>query len=210
MATPPALWFSTGIKALEHAIAKLSALERHPVIDPIAEQAVSLLGKGLRWCWNDREDLGARNNLLIGSWLCMFGTWESLVKRMGLSHALGRQIGGVSGAAHGMISSVMLPLCMAFNASVSAAGLAMTARALGIDTAGMTAEQSSQAAVEGTRSLIAELQLPNRLCDIGVRKEDLPLIARQTINDMSTATNPRKVTSVDEVLDLLQLAWGDS
>ena len=99
MATPPTLWFSTGIKALEHAIAKLSALERHPVIDPIAEQSVSLLGKGLRWCWNDREDLGARNNLLIGSWLCMFGTWESLVKRMGLSHALGRQIGGVSGAA---------------------------------------------------------------------------------------------------------------
>ena len=97
---------------------------------------------------------------------------------------------------------------MAFNAPVSAAGLGMTARALGIDTSGMTAEQAAQAAVDGTRSLIAELQLPNCLRDIGVREEDLPLIAKQTMNDMSTATNPRKVTGVDEVLDSASSAPG--
>lgn len=205
--TPPRLWFSTGIKALEHAIAKLSALERDPVIDAIAAQSVSILGHGLRRCWKDPTDLSVRGNLLVGSWLCMFGSWESLAKRMGLSHAIGRQIGGVSGAAHGMISAVMLPICMAFNAQASSYGLELAARALGIDTRDMKPEQAAHTAAEATRALIVELGLPSRLRDIGVAEGDLPLIAKQTMGDMSTVMNPRSVTGMDEVLDLLKQAW---
>jgi alcohol dehydrogenase class IV len=205
--TPPKLWFSTGIKALEHAIAKLSALERHPVIDAISFQAVSILGHELDLCRKNPNDLGPRGNLLIGSWLCMFGSWESTHKRTGLSHAVGRQIGGVSGASHGMISAVMLPVCMKFNASVSMVGLEIAARALGVDTAGMKCEQAAYAAIDAIRALITELELPSRLRDIGVAEADLPLIAKNTMSDVATANNPRKVHGVDEILDQLKQSW---
>ncbi|MCC6805301.1 MAG: iron-containing alcohol dehydrogenase [Anaerolineae bacterium] len=205
--TPPQLWFSTGIKALEHAIAKLSALERDPVVDAIATQAVQVLSYELRHSYREPDNLTARGNLLVGAWLCMFGSWSSLVKRMGLSHALGRQTGGVSGASHGMISSVLLPRCIEFNAPVSGLGLTMAAAAMGVDTSGMTGEQAGLAAAEAIRALVAELGLPARLRDIGVMQEQLPVIADRTMSDMSIGANPRPVSGANEVLELLQAAW---
>jgi alcohol dehydrogenase class IV len=205
--TPPQLWFSTGIKALEHAIAKLSALERDPVADAIATQAVQVLSHELRHSFREPENLDARGNLLVGAWLCMFGSWNSLVKRMGLSHALGRQTGSVSGASHGMISSVLLPVCMDFNAPVSSLGLTMTATAMGIDTPGMTSEQAAGAASAAVRALVSELGLPSRLREIGVTEAQLPVIADRTMNDMSVGANPRPVNDAAEVLELLQAAW---
>ena len=205
--TPPQLWSSTGIKALEHAIAKLSATERDPVMDAIAAQAVRLLGNELRRSHANPDDLAARGNLLVGAWLCMFGSWSNLIKRMGLSHALGRQTGGVSGASHGMISAVLLPRCMEFNAPVSGAGLLAAAQALGLDTAGMDGPAAACAAAAAVRALVAELGLPNRLRDIGVTDAHLPRIAERTMQDMSIGANPRPVSGAAEVLALLQEAW---
>lgn len=205
--TPPQLWFSTGIKALEHAIAKLSAPERDPVVDAIAAQAVQVLSSELRRSYREPESLSARGNLLVGAWLCMFGSWNSLVKRMGLSHALGRQTGGVSGASHGMISSVLLPVCMDFNAPVSGLGLTMTANAMGIDTSGMNGGEAAAAASAAVRALVSELGLPSRLREIGVTEEQLPVIADRTMSDMSIGANPRPVKDAAEVLELLRAAW---
>jgi alcohol dehydrogenase len=137
----------------------------------------------------------------------MFGSWNSLVKRMGLSHALGRQTGGVSGASHGMISSVLLPVCMDFNAPVSSLGLTMTANALGIDTSGMSGEQAAAAASTAVRALVSELGLPSRLREIGVTEAQLPVIADRTMSDMSIGANPRPVKDAAEVLELLRAAW---
>jgi maleylacetate reductase len=205
--TPPDLWFSTGIKALEHAIAKLSALERDPVVDAVATQAVQVLSHELRHSFREPENLAARGNLLVGAWLCMFGSWRSLVKRMGLSHALGRQTGGVTGASHGVISSVLLPYCIDFNAPVSGLGLRIAAGAIGIDTTNLSDEESGHAVADSVRALVAELGLPSRLRDIGVTEAHLPVIADRTMNDMSIGANPRPVKDAAEVLELLKTAW---
>lgn len=205
--TPPQLWFSTGIKALEHALAKLSAPERDPVVDAIAAQAVRVLSAELRRCQAQPADLAPRGNLLVGAWLCMFGSWNNLIKRMGLSHALGRQTGGVSGASHGMISAVLLPHCLEFNAPAGGAGLLTAAQALGIETAGLTGPEAAMRAAAAVRALVAELGLPSRLRDIGVTPEHLPRIAERTMQDFSIGANPRPVSGAGEVLALLEAAW---
>lgn len=204
--TPSQLWFSTGIKALEHAIAKLAALERDPVIDAVAEQAVRILGGELRRSFREPDNLDARGNLLVGAWLCMFGGWDSTVKRMGLSHALGRQTGGVSGASHGLLSAVLLPRCIDFNTPTST-GYALAASAVGIDASGLDSQKAGEALAAFVRALVKELGLPARLRDIGVKEEQLAIIAERTMSDMSTAANPRPVGSSEEVLALLRAAW---
>jgi alcohol dehydrogenase class IV len=175
-------------------------------MDAIAAQAVRLLGSQLRRSHADPADLAARGNLLVGAWLCMFGSWSNLVKRMGLSHALGRQTGGVSGASHGMISAVLLPCCVEFNAPVSGAGLLLAAQALGLE-APQSGPEAALAVAAAVRALVAELGLPSRLRDIGVTREQLPRIAERTMQDMSIGANPRPVSGAAEVLALLEQAW---
>jgi maleylacetate reductase len=205
--TPERLWLSTGVKALEHAVAKLTALKRNPVIDAIAAQAVALLSRELTRCKQDPKDLTARSNLLVGSWLCMFGSWRSLVERMGLSHALGRQVGGVSGASHGLISAVLLPVCMDFNAPAGGSGQLMLAQALGVESPSSDPEEAAHQSADRVRMVVQSLGLPSRLRDIGVTETDLPLIAEKTMTDMSAATNPRPIAGEEEVLSLLEAAW---
>src|SRR3990172_6121248 len=207
MTTPPQLWYSTGVKALEHAIAKLSARDRDPVLEAIAAHSVAILGQELPRSHKNHANPIPRGNLLIASWLCMFGSWNSLVKRMGLSHALGRQVGGVSGASHGLISAVLLPLCMEFNAPACGDAIGMAAGGLRIQTDGLSTEASALQAAAKVRDLIHELGLPQRLRDIGVREDDLSRIAEKTMGDMSVATNPRSIRDASQVLELLQRAW---
>ena len=41
-----------------------------------------------------------------------------------------------------------------------------------------------------SEALIAELEIPSRLSHIGVRKEDIPLLAEMAQNDLCMLTNP--------------------
>jgi alcohol dehydrogenase class IV len=53
------------------------------------------------------------------------------------------------------------------------------------------------AAIARVRELTAELRLPPRLRDAGVREDDLPRIARQAFGDASHQTNPRPCGEAD-------------
>lgn len=205
--TPQKLWISTGIKSLEHAIAKLTALDRHPLTDATAALAVKLLASNLPRSAENPDDLNPRGQLQVASWLSMFSSGSIPGMYMGLSHALGRQIGSVSSAPHGLISSVILPLSMEYNAPVSGFGLSKVAQALGVDVTNVTEQQASQLAVQRVRTLITRLGLPQRLREIGVRREDLLLISERTMNDISIGTNPRRVEDADEVLRLITNVW---
>jgi alcohol dehydrogenase class IV len=205
--TPTVLWFSTGIKCLEHAVARLSDERRHPVIDSTSALAVSILSKELVASFKHQDNLQARSQLQIACWLSKFGSGAYSGMRMGLSHAVGRQIGSVCGVPHGLSSCVILPLSMEYNAPVCVQGLTMVARSLGVNTVELSGEEVGRAAAGSIRSLIKALGLPGRLRDIGVTKELLPLIAERTMNDWSIGTNPRPVKSAEEILFLLNKAW---
>ena len=205
--TPPILWFSTGIKSLEHAIARLSALERHPIVDGTAALAVHIVGKELRNSFRYPDDLGARSRLQVGSWMSQFGSETCSGMRMGLSHALGRQIGSVCSVPHGLSSCVILPHSMDYNASACRTGFTIVAQALGVKTDGLAEDAIGHSAANAIRSLIAELGLPSRLRDIGVSRDLLPLISERTMHDWSIGENPRRINGADEVLALLEQAW---
>ena len=60
LATPPRLWFSTGMKAVDHAVEQLCNPERAPMGDAVAAEGLRLLSKGLAACHDDPADLEAR------------------------------------------------------------------------------------------------------------------------------------------------------
>ena len=126
---------------------------------------------------------------------------------MGLSHALGRQIGSVCGVPHGLSSCVILPLSIDYNASVCGEGLGMIAQALGEKGDTSSENDIGKVISNRIRSLVTDLGLPGRLREIGVSRDALPLIAERTMADWSIKANPRPIASAEEILALLEKVW---
>jgi maleylacetate reductase len=205
--TPPVLFLSTGIKSLEHAIGRLSSPERHPVLDATAALAVRILGSELPRAFRNPDHLAPRSQLQIGGWLSKFGSGVIPGMHMGLSHALGRQIGSVCGVSHGLSSCIILPLSIEYNASACEGGFTLAAQALGVNTSGLSGKDVGLATANKIRSLIQGLGLPNRLREVGVSKDSLPLIAERTMTDWSIKANPRKIEGAEEIVAILETAW---
>ena len=127
---------------------------------------------------------------------------------LGLSHGIGHQLGARCDVPHGETSAVMMPHVMAFNREETMTRQAWTAEAMGVDIAGMSeAEAASAAADEVARLVKDDMGLPWRLRDVGVGHDDFPGIAKDALEDIIVASNPRQVRSTDEVIDLLHKAW---
>ena len=85
-----------------------------------------------------------------------------------------------------------------FNHSVNGEKQARVSEALG------RLEESAADAVAG---LIVGLALPTRLRDVGVREDQLDLIAENSMHDRWIHTNPRKIDGPAIIRTLLDAAW---
>lgn len=204
LATPDWLWASTGMRSVDHAVEALQSTNAHPLTDALAIRALGMLGRFLRECKENPTDLVARTNAHIGAWLSITGLANV---NLGLSHGIGHQLGARCNVPHGITSCVMLPTVMAYNRDHVGDRQRWVAEALGTDTRDMSDRAASDAAIAAVRALIDDLGLPSRLRDVGVTREDFAGIARDALEDLIVAANPRPVRSTDEVLALLEQAY---
>ena len=140
---------------------------------------------------------------MVAAWMSVCGLANVT---LGLSHGIGHQLGARCNVPHGETSAVMMPHVMAFNREQTMTRQAWVAEAMGVDIAAMSEEEAATAAADEVAALVREdMGLPWRLRDVGVAHEDFPGIAADALEDIIVASNPRQVTSTDEVIDLLGL-----
>ena len=121
---------------------------------------------------------------------------------------IGHQLGARCDVPHGETSAVMMQHVMKFNLKETRAQQAWVAEAMGVDISAMSeAEAAAAAAAEVLKLVRDDLGLPWRLRDVGVTEEDFGGIAKDAMEDLIVASNPRKVESNDQVIDLLRTAW---
>jgi len=195
LATPDALWLSTGIRAIDHAVEALCAINSQPFADALAIRALGLMQSSLRRYMTDPQDLEARLSGQTASWLA-----ATSIRRVqyGASHGLGHALGGDSGVPHGITSCVLLPTVMRYNQAYCEKPLQEIAAALG-DPAKPAADQ--------LEALIAELKLPTRISQLKVARERLPIIAEKGLANPFVRSNPRPITKASDSLEILQAAW---
>jgi maleylacetate reductase len=126
----------------------------------------------------------------------MVGSQNGVTK--GASHGIGHVLGGTAGVPHGYTSCVMLPHVLRFNRPVNAARQAWVAEALGMP---------GGEAADAVAALVGGLGLPQTLRDVGVRAEQLDVIAEGSMHDRMVHTNPRKIDGPAVVRQLLDAAW---
>ncbi len=66
---PPKLTATTGVDALTHAIEAFTSIQKNPISDALALQAIRLISENLAHSCAEPDDLDARTNLALGSLL---------------------------------------------------------------------------------------------------------------------------------------------
>lgn len=185
--TPEWLWSSSGIRSLDHAVETIYAPNHQPATDATALEAIRLLRKHLPGS-ADVDRLAARQQCQIAAWLSFFGVQNIT---LGLSHALGRELGPRYGIPYGYTSAILLPHVMSHLLPVTAPRQALVAEALGIQIEGRSVPEVALEAAPAITALVGRLDLPQRLRDVDVPEADLPVLA----------------AGRDEVLSILRRAW---
>ncbi len=193
---PAALMCATGMNGLAHCLEGLYSMERSPLAETLALDAMARFAQALPAVHRDPQDVAARAALLYAAHL----SGQVLVNaRTCLHHAVCHAIGSVTGVGHGDANAVMLPHAIAFNAEAAAALLMRAAAAWGAP--------GVPALVDALRALQAAIGVPTRLRDIGVPRNALDRIGAKTMRERGLYYNPRRVAGAHEVRALLDAAY---
>jgi maleylacetate reductase len=193
--TPEWLWLSTGIRAVDHCVEGICSREAQPYGDAQALKGLSMLAQALPRVKADANDLDARMDCQIGTWLST-GPLASGVP-MGASHGIGYVLGAEFGVPHGHTSCVMLPSVMRWNKPANAERQAQVAAAMG---------HPNEDAGDVLDAFIRGLGMPRSLREVRVGPEHFDRIAQQAMATPWVPRNPRKIEGPAQVREILDMA----
>jgi alcohol dehydrogenase class IV len=217
---PPKVTADSGIDALTHAVEAYTAVDnaayplppgersvyqgRNPMGDLFAERAINLIGRYLRRAVAEGSDLEAREGMALAATLA--GLAFSNVG-VAVVHALEYPLGAAVHISHGAGNGLLLPAVMRYNLPARKAAFAAVARLLGEDLAGLGADEAAGRAVAAVEALRADVGIPRRLRDVGVREEMLrPFAEKAFAVKRLLRVNPRHPT-VEELEGILRSAY---
>lgn len=193
--TPEWLWFSTGVRAVDHAVETLASYASNDFADGLADSALRLLVEGLSRVKRDPKDIEGRLKCQVGAWQSMISIIGGVP--MGASHAIGHILGGTCDVPHGYTSCVMSPYVLAWNAEYDDSRQKRISACLG---------EPGSTASEALDRFIRALGMPRTLSEVGVGEDRFQQVAEYTMLDIWGRTNPRPVRSSADILEILRRA----
>lgn len=196
----------TGFDAMAHGLEAYVTKVQGPYGRGMLLDAVKLIAANLRTFVFNRMDSKACESLAAAATMC--GVAIGFGAGAGIIHGLGHQISALTDVHHGRINAVMSLAGERYNQPACAERLAALAGAMGVDTRGMTVWQASDKWFEETERLLKDLEItPGHVHEqFGLKKEDIPHIAKTYSNDFCSQGNP-KAYNYDEVVRLLESAY---
>ncbi|PLN84174.1 putative Fe-containing alcohol dehydrogenase [Aspergillus taichungensis] len=231
--TPPRVWLSTGIRAVDHCVetyllqqstssksgdAENETEEGEGEESALAKHGLGLLLPSLLRCRADAEgrDAEARLNCLLGSvdamGACLGGEGGAGVK-LGASHGIGHQLGPL-GIPHGETSCILLPAVCKYNTKHSPRTTTRQTNLLHflvrqpavaevLHARGVNADSADLGDV--LDAVIRELGLPRSLSEVGVGREQFDGVAERSLRDRFCAMNPVPLVRKEQVVEILEM-----
>jgi alcohol dehydrogenase class IV len=210
----------SGIDALTHAIEAYTATDfadleagphepvayegRYPLGMCLAEKAIALIGEHLVAAVQDGANQSARDGMALAATTAGLAFSNCAVA---LVHALEYPIGAVLHCSHGAGNGLLLPHVMQYNLPARVESFAAIARLLGEDVSGLSTEQAAERAVSAVERIAAAIGIPQRIRDLGGRRDQLPAFAEKAFAIKRLMnTNPRRPTR-DDLLAILEGAF---
>jgi alcohol dehydrogenase class IV len=120
---------------------------------------------------------------------------------LGIAHGVAAALGVHCRVAHGLACAVMLPAALRTNRDAALADLARLSRAV-LGRSDTSDASAADALIDHVTHLCGVVGIPSRLRDLGVSREQLPALVRDS-RGSSMSGNPRDLTG-DELTGVLE------
>ena len=201
---PKGLTAATGMDALTHAIESYITPGAWAMSDMFELKAIEMIAQNLKAAVDNGKDTVAREAMSQAQYIAGMGFSNV---GLGIVHSMAHPLGAFYDTPHGVANALLLPYVMEYNAESPAAPKYIhIAKAMGVNTDGMTEAEGVKAAIEAVKALSLSIGIPQKLHEINVKEEDIPALAVAAFNDVCTGGNPRP-TSVADIEALYHKAF---
>jgi alcohol dehydrogenase class IV len=204
--TPDWLWASTGVKALDHAVECSYSIRRQLICDTLAARAIRILRTHLLASFKGPglDQVAHRGMCQLGAWLSIFGMMNT---RLGISHALGHQIGARWDVPHGVTSCITVPHAMRFMAQVAPERFEAIAEGFEVSFNPAYPRPAAIECAQRAAAFIGGLGVPTRLSEAGVPRSELDQIIEPVLAEINGAKTLERPVTAQEMTALLEAAY---
>lgn len=201
---PKELTAATGMDALTHAIEGYITKGAWEMTDFLELKAISLIARHLRAAVNHPSDMDARSGMALAQYIAGMGFSNV---GLGIVHSMAHPLGAFYDTPHGVANALLLPYVMEFNAPAAGQKYQEIALAMGLGSLDHgSGGDLTRVVIDAVRQLSRDIGIPQKLNEIGVKKEDLEKLAEAAFSDVCTSGNPRDVTVAD-ILDIYRKSF---
>ena len=164
--------------------------------------AMALIFKNLDKAVN-LKDKEAIDNVSYGQYIAGMGFSNV---GLGIVHSMAHALGAYYDTPHGLANALLLPHVLRFNGEICASLFRNMANAMEINIQGLSDEEVVNKVSDEISNLAKNVGIPQTLEEIGIKEQDLPMLARLSLKDVCTGGNPRDVTEED-ILSIYRKAF---
>ncbi len=198
---PASITAGTGMDALTHAVESYVTPGAYPLTQKLSLDAIEFIFENLEAVIGDPQNIELRENMiyaqsLAGMAFCNAG--------LGLVHSMAHQLGAVYNLPHGLCNAIILPTVMRYNAAVVMEKYAEISRRLyGDKVKNLSTEEQGHTFINEVENLSERVKTKIALTELGVKLEDLELLAEKTLKDGNLAKNPIQ-PSKEDIINLFE------
>jgi alcohol dehydrogenase len=207
MYLPPRITAMSGIDALSHAIEAFVNINRNPLSDAFAKEAIKRLAANIRPAvLKGSERPEARYNMALGA---MLGGLALNSSGAGATHALNYPLGIKYGLPHGESIAILLPYVMKFNVPVDIVRYAEISELLGVEKKeNMTIRDFAEAGCTMIENISSDIGINIKLSDFVKSEDEFDGMANIAIKFSShnLKSNPRE-PSKEDIINIYKVAY---
>jgi alcohol dehydrogenase class IV len=217
LSCPKQVTASTGFDVLAHAVESYTMIDHtcmprgtaifhgtNPMTEPWAVAAIDLVSRFLRVAVHQGHNRLAREKMMLANVLA-----GAAFSNSGVTHAhfISYPVGFKTHAPHGVLLATLVPAILEFNLPTRMDRLSHVAALMGEKVDHLSEKEAALKGIEAIRTMIQDIQLPAKMRDIGVKKEDIPELAEIAMPILASLPgNPRAMT-LEELIEVYHRAY---
>jgi len=194
---------NTGMDALSHAVEAYVSLAATPLTDIHALSAIELIGKNLRNSVACNSNIEAKRHMAMASLKAGLAFSNAI---LGAVHAMAHPLGGDLDLPHGEANAILLPYVMEYNLPACLNRYSNIAVSLGANINGLSSRSAALKAIQEVRQLSTDIGIPEKLSNMGLKRDIIPYLSECAVKDACLITNPRKAC-VEDIANIYSKAF---
>jgi len=200
VSVPPEVTAASGMDAITQLIESYISKKARPIPQALAVQGLELAVPAIAEAVEHGSRREARERMAHAALLSGMALANS---GLGFAHGVAPVLGTHCRVPHGLACALLLPTALRVNREVRRAELARLSHLLYRERPGKSPDKAVDGLIGEIEGLCRRVGVPARLADVGVRPEQIPPIARESLQSSSMKGNPRELSEA-ELTEILE------